>query len=143
MWYGDMMLEQYMELMNFNKILITFTIAALIISLLGLIAMNVYMISQRKRDMSVRKVFGSTAMDEQIRLMRFSMWSIIIGLIVALPLIWIGFNMINSFIPYGEIAQWWIPIVAFAMVAVVSLVSVFLLGRKAANENPINNLKTE
>lgn len=75
--------------------------------------------------------------------MRFSMWSIIIGLIVALPLIWIGFNMINSFIPYGEIAQWWIPIAAFAMVVVVSLVSVFLLGRKAANENPINNLKTE
>ena len=143
MWYGDMMLEQYMELINFNKILIIFTIAALIISLLGLIAMNVYMISQRKRDMSVRKVFGSTAMSEQIRLMRFSMWSIIIGLIVALPLIWIGYSMINSFIPYGEIAQWWIPIAAFAMVVVVSLVSVFLLGRKAANENPINNLKTE
>lgn len=143
MWYGDMMLEQYMELINFNKILITFTIAALIISLLGLIAMNVYMISQRKCDMSVRKVFGSTAMSEQIRLMRFSMWSIIIGLIVALPLIWIGYSMINSFIPYGEIAQWWIPIAAFAMVVVVSLVSVFLLGRKAANENPINNLKTE
>lgn len=75
--------------------------------------------------------------------MRFSMWSIIIGLIVALPLIWIGYSMINSFIPYGEIAQWWIPIAAFAMVVVVSLVSVFLLGRKAANENPINNLKTE
>lgn len=142
-WYGDIMRGYYMELINFNKILIIFTIAALIISLLGLIAMNIYMISQRKRDMSVRKVFGSTAMDEQIRLMRFSMWSIIIGLVVALPLIWIGFSMINSFIPYGDIAQWWIPIAAFAMVAVVSLVSVFLLGRKAANENPINNLKTE
>ena len=33
--------------------------------------------------------------------------------------------------------------VAFAIVVVVSLLSVYLIGRKAANENPIENIKTE
>ena len=142
-WYSDMMLDQYKGVIDFNKILVAFTIAALIISLLGLIAMNIYMISQRKRDIAVRRVFGATAKNEQIRLMRFSMQSIAFSLVVALPLLWIGFKMINDLISYGDIPTWWIPIVAFAIVVVVSLLSVYLIGRKAANENPIENIKTE
>ena len=142
-WYSDMMLDQYKGVIDFNKILVAFTIAALIISLLGLIVMNIYMISQRKRDIAVRRVFGATAKNEQIRLMRFSMQSIAFSLVVALPLLWIGFKMINDLISYGDIPTWWIPIVAFAIVVVVSLLSVYLIGRKAANENPIENIKTE
>ena len=142
-WYSDMMLDQYKGVIDFNKILVAFTIAALIISLLGLIAMNIYMISQRKRDIAVRRVFGATAKNEQIRLMRFSMQSIAFSLVVALPLLWIGFKMINDLISYGDIPTWWIPIVAFVIVVVVSLLSVYLIGRKAANENPIENIKTE
>ena len=75
--------------------------------------------------------------------MRFSMQSIAFSLVVALPLLWIGFKMINDLISYGDIPTWWIPIVAFAIVVVVSLLSVYLIGRKAANENPIENIKTE
>ena len=101
------------------------------------------MISQRKRDIAVRKVFGSTAKIEIASLMRYSLMSVVISLAIAIPLSIVGMIKIYDFVPYGDIPTWWIPIVAFAIVVVVSLLSVYLIGRKAANENPIENIKTE
>ena len=142
-WYGDMVNDTYRSIINMNKIIIIFTCVALLVSLLGLTAMNIYMISQRKRDIAVRKVFGSTAKIEIASLMRYSLMSVVISLAIAIPLSIVGMIKIYDFVPYGDIPTWWIPIAAFATVVVVSLLSVYLIGRKAANENPIENIKTE
>ena len=142
-WYDEMMTDTYRDIINMNKIIIIFTCVALLVSLLGLTAMNIYMISQRKRDIAVRKVFGSTAKIEIASLMRYSLMSVVISLAIAIPLSIVGMIKIYDFVPYGDIPTWWIPIVAFAIVVVVSLLSVYLIGRKAANENPIENIKTE
>lgn len=142
-WYADQVRDTYRDVINMNQIVFIFTCVALLVSLLGLIAMNIYMISQRKRDIAVRKVFGSTAAGEQRRLMRFSLQSIVIGLVFAIPLSVIGMRKIYEFVPFGNLSRWWVPLAAFAIVAVVSLVSVYFISRNATNENPINNIKTE
>ena len=142
-WYGDKIKENYRDIINMNQIVVIFTCVAMLVSLLGLIAMNIYMISQRKRDIAVRKVFGSTATGEQRRLMRFSLQSVVIGFVIAIPLSVLGMGKIYDFVPFGDMSRWWIPIVAFVTVATVSVVSVFFISRSAANENPIDNIKTE
>ena len=142
-WYADLVRDMYKSVINLNQMMAIFTCVALLISLLGLMAMNIYMISQRKRDIAVRKVFGSTAMDEQRRLMRFSLQSVFISLVIAIPLSLAGLKVIYGIVPYGDMPTWWIPVAAFAMVAALSLASVCLVARKAVNENPINNIKTE
>lgn len=142
-WYGDMVNDTYRSIINMNKVMIIFTCVALLVSLLGLTAMNIYMISQRKRDIAVRKVFGSTARIEIASLMRYSLNSILISLVIAIPLSIIGITKIYDFVPYGDMSVWWIPIAAFVMVVVVSLASVYLIGYKAVNENPVENIKTE
>ncbi|WP_300726392.1 FtsX-like permease family protein [uncultured Bacteroides sp.] len=60
-WYDDMKKDTYHNFIQLRKVLEVFTLAALIISLLGLTAMSIYFISQRKRDISIRKVFGSSS----------------------------------------------------------------------------------
>ena len=142
-WYGDMVNDTYRDIINMNKIMIIFTFVALLVSLLGLTAMNIYMISQRKRDIAVRKVFGSTARIEVVSLMKYSLNSILMSLVIAIPLSIIGITKIYDFVPYGDMSVWWIPIAAFVMVVVVSLASVYLIGYKAVNENPVENIKTE
>ena len=142
-WYGDMIEDTYRDVINMNDIVVIFTCVALLISLLGLMAMNIYMVSQRKRDIAVRKVFGSTAIGEQKRLMRFSLQSIAISLIIAIPLSIMGMDAIYDLVPYGDLSRWWIPVAAFVIVSVVSLISVFFISRKATRENPIENIKTE
>ena len=142
-WYDDFIKSYYQNVMKINKLLVIFTCVAFIISLLGLTAMSIYFISQRKRDMAIRKVFGATSGDEMKRMLRFSFISILAGTIVAIPLIWIGVDKISQIVNYGRDFQWWMGVLAFVATALISLVSVWLISLKAVNENPVNNIKTE
>jgi putative ABC transport system permease protein len=123
--------------------MIVFTCSALLISLLGLIAMSIYYITQRKRDIAIRKVFGSSSMGEQSRLLRFSFVSILFSLLIAIPLILIGISQIDKAVTYESSFPIWVPVVAFVVVVVISLGSVWLISMNATRENPVNNLKTE
>ena len=142
-WYHNQMRDQYKDLFRMNKLIGIFTGAAFLISLLGLTAMSIYFIAQRKRDMAIRKVFGSSPLEEQKRLMRFSLHSIGISLLVALPLAIVGVRSINNIIEYESGFPWWVPIASVLIVSLISLVSVYLISRKATRENPVENLKTE
>ena len=114
------------------------------ISILGLTAMSIYFIAQRKRDIAIRKVFGSTSRNEMLHLIRFSGLSLLASLVIAIPLIWIGVKKIQDILPIeGFSMPWWTPLAGFAIVALVSLLSVFVISKQATEENPVNNLKTE
>ena len=143
-WYEDLMREQYEGISQTSNLVSVFTFAALVISLLGLTAMSIYFISQRKRDIAIRKVFGSSSRDEMLRLIRFTMESLLLSLIIAIPLIWLGVKKINEVLPVpGYSMPWWTPLAGFAIVALISLLSVFVISKQATEENPVNNLKTE
>ncbi|MBO8439878.1 MAG: ABC transporter permease [bacterium] len=142
-WYGDKVDMAYEEIFRMNRVLLVFTVVALLITLLGLTAMSLYFIAQRKHDMAVRKVFGSTDRLEMLRLMRFAMSSLGIGTVLSLPLMWIGFRQIEKIVKFDTAFYWWVPVAAFAVVAAVSLLSVWLISRKAVRENPVEHLKTE
>lgn len=104
--------------------------------------MSIYFIAQRKRDIAVRKVFGSDSRSEMLRLMKFSSASLAVSLIIGLPLMYIGIQQIDKIVTYSSF-PWWVPVAAFLIVALISLASVWLISRKAVRENPVLNLKTE
>ena len=54
-----------------------------------------------------------------------------------------GIEQIEKIVKFDTAFYWWVPVAAFAVVAAVSLLSVWLISRKAVRENPVENLKTE
>ncbi|OUO19596.1 ABC transporter permease [Bacteroides sp. An322] len=142
-WYGDQLKELYSDFSRMNRLMLIFTGAALLISLLGLTAMSLYFIAQRKRDMAIHKVFGSSSLGEQERLMKFSLVSLGISLVIAIPLMLFGVHQIDKIVTFDSAFPWWVPIASIAFIAFVSLASVYLISRKATRENPVENLKTE
>lgn len=142
-WYKEQIVEQYSDIISMNKLIGIFTCAALVISLLGLTAMSIYFIAQRKRDIAIRKTFGSSSRNEMLQLMKFSFSSLLISLIIAVPLMIFGIHTIDKIVVYDNSFPWWVPPTAFAVITLISLGSVFLISRKAVRENPVNNIKTE
>ena len=142
-WYDDLITDIYSDAIRMNKLMVVFTFTALLISLLGLTAMSIYFIAQRKRDMAVRRVFGASISNEVFRLMKFSFGSFCISLLVAIPLTVMGILQIDKAVPYESIFPYWVPAAAFLLVCGFSLATVYLIGLKATRENPVNNLKTE
>lgn len=142
-WYDTLVQKIYEDITRMNHLILIFTCAALVISLLGLTAMSIYFIAQRKRDIAVRKVFGSDSRSEMLRLMKFSSASLAVSLLIGLPLMCIGIQQIDKIVTYESSFPWWVPVAAFLIVALISLASVWLISRKAVRENPVLNLKTE
>ena len=71
------------------------------------------------------------------------MKSLLISLVIAVPLIYLGIRQIDKFVEYDPHFQWWIPVTAFALVVIFSLGSVWLISLKTTSDNPVNNLKSE
>ena len=142
-WYDTLVQKIYEDITRMNHLILIFTCAALVISLLGLTAMSIYFIAQRKRDIAVRKVFGSDSRSEMLRLIKFSSASLAVSLLIGLPLMYIGIQQIDKIVTYESSFPWWVPVAAFLIVALISLASVWLISRKTVRENPVLNLKTE
>lgn len=89
------------------------------------------------------KGFGSSAGMERARLLRFSLLSLLAGMLLAVPLAWFGVQQIDGILHYSPMAMWGVFGVAFLLVALISLGSVCLISWGAVRENPVNHIKTE
>ena len=125
-----------------TKIVSLFAFIAIIISLLGLVAMSTYFIQQRAREIAVRKVFGSTGNQIRIRLIRTFMLYVGIAFIIAVPII---VHFMSKWIEqYSYRIVWWPWIVAAGVIVMlISLAAVAVQSWMASNENPVKNIRQE
>ncbi len=125
-----------------TKIVSLFAFIAIIISLLGLVAMSTYFIQQRAREIAIRKVFGSTGNQIRVRLIRTFMLYVGIAFIIAMPIV---VHFMSEWIEqYSYRIVWWPLIVAAgAIVMLVSLAAVAVQSWRASNENPVKNIRQE
>ena len=125
-----------------SKIVSLFAFIAIVISLLGLVAMSTYFIQQRAREIAVRKVFGSTGGQVRRRLIRTFLAYVGIAFVIAAP---ITAYFINGWITqYSYRIVWWPYIIlAGAIVLAISYAAVAVQSRMAASENPVKNIKQE
>ena len=133
----------YSQAIRMSTIVTLFAAIAIIISLLGLVAMSTYFIQQRRKEIAIRKVFGSTSRQIHIRLLRTFMLYVVVAFVPAVLLIHYFMTDWLSTYSYRIDLAWWIYLVAGLFCLVVSLVAVMAQSYKAANENPAGNVKAE
>ena len=128
--------------LRLSKIIALFAFIAIVISLLGLVAMSTYFIQQRSKEIAIRKVFGSTSNRIRRDLIRTFLQYVAIAFIISVPVIW---YIINEWISrYSYRIVWW-PwiIIAGILVLLISFCAVAVQSYMASNENPVNNIKQE
>ena len=125
-----------------SKIVSLFAFIAIIISLLGLVAMSTYFIQQRAREIAVRKVFGSTGNQIRVRLIRTFMLYVGIAFVIAVPIV---VHFMSKWIEqYSYRIVWWPWIVAAGVIVMlISLAAVAVQSWMASNENPVKNIRQE
>lgn len=123
-----------------TKIVSLFASIAVIISMLGLLAMSTYFIHQRAQEVAIRKVFGSDNQAILIRLIGSFLVYVGVAFIVATPVIWYFMNQWLSDYSYRISLNPLIFIVSGIFCLVIALVTVFFQSYKAANANPIESV---
>lgn len=133
--------ESFAEQQQLLRIVGIFTLVAVLISALGLLAMSTYYIQQKRQEVAVRKVFGSTRAEILRRLMSHFMRLVGVAFVLAVP---IGWYLLSRWLEDYSVRISLSPLIFIAaglFVAVVAVVVVFWQSRRAADANPIDSIK--
>ena len=129
--------EKYMRLMEL------FMGLAVLVSLLGLLAMSSFYASEKTHDVAVRKVFGGTVGGEVMRGVGMYMLLVAIACVMAVPVaVWMAGRYLEGF-NYRISGYGWIFAVAVVITLVISFLAVLWQTLKAAKTNPAVELKKE
>ena len=139
----DMIVEELEEGNSTITLLKIFAVLAVLLSVLGLVAMSTYFAAEREKGIAIRKVFGSTMSGEVRRSITEYLVLTLIGSIIAAPLAWIFCERyLEEFAYRIELTPW--PFVVATLLAMfISLVSVLWQTLRAARTNPAEALKKE
>ena len=142
-WLEDYFAEAWVPARNNMRLVEIFTLLAILISLLGLVAMSTYYADEKSRDIAVRKVFGGTVDSEARRTIRDYMVLVGIACIIGIPLaVYAAQEYLKDFI-YKLEGYWWIFVLAVVLSVLIAFASVLWQTLKAARTNPAVELKKE
>ena len=120
-----------------------FTILALVLTALGLMAMSTYYVSLHRKETAIRKVYGATGNDELqrnvIRYLRIVMIASILGLAVS---VLINSAIIQSY-SYRLSFTFWVYLLALLLIMGTAFISVYFQARSVAMNNPAYFIRDE
>ena len=135
--------RMYQSEVQLGKTMNLFSSIAITLACLGLFGLSSYMVQQRMKEISIRKVLGASLWSllrilsgNFIRLVGFA-------IIIASPLAYVFMKQwLNDFV-YRIDISWWIFAVAGAMTVSIAVITVGIHGVRAAINNPVKSLKSE
>ena len=126
-----------------GNLLLIFTVLAISIACLGLFGLVTFTAEQRRKEIGIRKVLGSSVSSIVVLLARDLIKLVLIAVIIATPLSWLAMNKWLQDFAYQVPISWWIFAVAGTMALLIAFVTVSFKAIKAAIANPVKSLRTE
>ncbi len=123
------------------KIIGSFSLIAILISALGMLAMATYYMRQRASEIAVRKVFGSTNREMLQKLIFSFLKMVAVAFVVAVPIIWYAMSEWLKGYAYHVSLHWSIFALAGGVAFLFALIAVFWQSYKATRANPILALR--
>ena len=126
-----------------GAIFTTFAFIAIFIACLGLFGLSAFSITQRIKEIGIRKVLGAGTGSIVGLLSKDFLKLVAIAAIIAFPVAWYAMhNWLQDF-AYRIDMPWWIFILAGIIAAAVALFTISFQAIKAALSNPVKSLRTD
>jgi len=139
----DKIAEQYSSEILLRKVLITFSIAGIMICLLGMSAMALFIARQRTREIGIRKVNGASIRWILALLSKdFAKW-ILLAYIPAIPLSYFTVSLWLQRFAYRTSLSWWIFLLSGTIILFITLITVAIQSYSSAARNPLDSIKYE
>jgi hypothetical protein len=121
-----------------------FAVLAIFISCLGLLGLAMFTAEQRTKEIGIRKILGASVGSLFGLLSREMLIMVVISLLIASPLAWIGVNdwFLKEY-AYRINISWWIFPMAGVMAIIIALLTVSFQTIKALLINPASSLRSE
>jgi putative ABC transport system permease protein len=142
--FVDQALEsQYRLEQNTGKIVLVFSVLAVMVSCLGLFGLATHAAEQRTKEIGVRKVLGASVANIVNLLSMDFVKLVLISILIAIPISWWSMNEWLRAFAYRISITWWTFGAAALMVLFIALITVSTQSLRAAMMNPAKTLKSE
>lgn len=128
---------------NTMRVVSIFTGVAVLISVLGFIGMSLFFIRQRKKEIGVRRIMGSTTNEVLSLLLTKFCAPLLVSFIFAVPLSWFIMDKWLESFSYRIGLSPWIFIASGAVSLLIAVVSIFFQTLHAAHSNPVDAIRAE
>ena len=139
----DSFAHMYDNVRRIKVVFTSFAVLAILVACLGLFALSAYMVEQRSKEMSIRKVLGASLQGIYGMLTQKFVYMILSSLILAIP---VAYFLLSNWLKdyeYKIEISWQSFALAGGMALVLALLTVSFHALKSARTNPVNNLKSE
>lgn len=128
---------------NTMRVVGIFTGVAVLISVLGFIGMSLFFIRQRRKEIGVRRIMGSTTNEVLSLLLTKFCAPLLVSFIFAVPLSWFIMDKWLEGFSYRIGLSPWIFIASGAVSLLIAVVSIFFQTLHAAHSNPADAIRAE
>lgn len=134
---------QYKTETTLNRILVYFSVIAILIACLGLVGLTSFLTQQRTREIGIRKVFGSTgALIVRLLSLSFIRW-VIVALVIGSPVAAVIMaEWLSGFANHTGM-DWWLFVLGALVLVGIALITILFRIIKVSRTNPVTALKYE
>jgi putative ABC transport system permease protein len=139
--------DRYQQLyeteMHQGTLFTIFAFIAIFIACLGLFGLSAFTISQRVKEIGIRKILGADVSTIVGLLSKDFLKLVGIAAVIAFPVAWFTMHKWLQDFAYRIGMPWWVFVLAGILAAIIAFVTIAFQSIKAATANPVKNLRTE
>ncbi len=135
--------QQYKDDRLFGKVFGLFSGFAILVACLGLFGLSLYTITQRTKEIGVRKVLGASETSLLLLLSKDFLRLVLLSNLVAWPLAWWGMQLWLQGFTYRITLSPWLLLLPTVLVFIVAMLTVGLQTLRATRANPVRSLRSE
>ena len=126
-----------------GRLLLVFTVLAICIACLGLFGLVTFTAEQKRKEIGVRKVLGSSVSGIVLLLAKDLLKLVLIAIVIATPIAWLAMSKWLQDFAYRTSIAWWIFALSGFIALSIAFITVSVQAIKAAMANPVKSLRTE
>lgn len=120
-----------------------FALLAILISCLGLFGLSAFTADQRRKEIGVRKVLGSSITGIVALLSKDFMRLVLLAILIAIPIAWLLMQNWLEGYAYRISINAWAFVIAGAIAIIIALLTISFQALNAARVNPVKSLRSE
>lgn len=142
-FFDEAINSAYEKEINLTSLITLFSLIAIFISIVGVFGLVVFESEYRKKEIGLRKILGSTTREILILFNKTYVRILCLCFILAAPVAYYAVTHWLENFAYKTPLYWWVFLASFAIVSLVTMITVTFQNWRTANENPVDSIKTE
>ena len=142
-FYNTILNNLYQKEQTLGKLISLFGIMAILISIVGVFGLVLFETQYRRKEIGIRKINGATTGQILLIFNKTYIRIVSVCFIISIPIAWMGTQQWLENFAYKTPLHLWVFIVAFLIILSVTIGTVTFRNWQAANENPVNSVKSE